>query len=374
MALRLPDLATMLQYLRVLFVMSVLGGALGISAARAGPTAGVAPDLPDVEARFEEAPAPPAGWVTQRGVTALVHSEARDQETALRLARHAHEAVPRLARELGVPTGRTMHIYLAPTDEVFESMQPGAVPEWADGTAWPQRGLIYLHAPRDRLGGDEPLEQVLDHEIVHVLLGQAFAPRPVPRWLQEGVAQLKARQYSSHQTDALASGMLGGQLMSLDALTRGFPADPMRARLAYAQSADFVAYLQNMYGDRALQVLIREMSAGEPVGMALNAATGLTVRELEQEWRSRLQRSPMWLKPLVSDTALFTYASLFFVYGAFRVRRRNKETLARWEREEAIQDALSARLMGEWTDDGVPLGTPPEPETWRPERPEPWLH
>ncbi len=372
MAMRL---ARLYRSLRTLFILLVLGGAVGISAAKAGPTAGRAPDLPDVEALFEEAPAPPADWVSLPGTTATVHSEARDQKTALRLSRHAHEAIPRLAKELGVPTGRVMHVFVAATDEQFETMQPGSVPEWADGTAWPMRGLIYLHAPRDRLGGDEPLEQVLDHEIIHVLLGQAFAPRPVPRWLQEGVAQLKARQYSSSQTDALATGMLGGDLMSLDALTRGFPADPVRARLAYAQSADFIAYLQNMYGDQALQTLIREMTAGEPVGLALNSATGQTVRELETEWRSRLQRSPMWLKPLVSDTALFSYAALFFVYGAFRIRRRNKETLERWEREEAIQDALAERLMNGWhADEGAAWEPPRTNEPWRVEQPEGWVH
>ena len=367
-------LSNTFNFLRTLFILLVLGGAVGISAAKAGPTAGVAPDLPDGSERFEEAPLPPADWVTLPGTTAVVHSEARDQQTALRVARHAHEAIPRLAEELGVPTGRVMNIYLAPTDDVFESMQPGDVPEWADGTAWPLRGLVYLHAPRDRIGGDEPLEQVLDHEIVHVLLGQAFAPRPVPHWLQEGVAQLKARQYSSSQTDALATGMLGGNLMSLDALTRGFPADPIRARLAYAQSADFMAYLQNMYGDRALQVLVREMSRGEPVGMALNAATGETVHELETEWRSRLSHSPMWLKPLVSDTAMFTYAAMFFVWGGVRIRRRNKATLERWAREEAIQDALAAKLMGEWVDDYPAQQAPPPAEGWRVEQPEGWLH
>jgi hypothetical protein len=70
----------------------------------------------------------------------------------------------------------------------------GPSPEWADATAWPELGAIFLRSPDIRVGGDEPLEQVLDHELVHVLLGRAFGDEQPPIWLQEGVAQVLAKQ------------------------------------------------------------------------------------------------------------------------------------------------------------------------------------
>ena len=229
---------------------------MGAGPAEAGPSLRAAPELSELELDLTEAPEPPTDWVSERGPFAIVHAEEDDRQVARRLSRHATEAVPRLAAALGVPAGRTMHVYVAPDEETFNSMQPGRVPDWADGTAWPLRGLIYLHTPSERIGTDEPLEQVLDHEIVHVLLGQAFAPRRVPTWLQEGLAQHAARQHTSRHTEAIASGMLGDNLLSLESLSRRFPADPIRARLAYAQSADLVAYIDNEYGDRFKPVVV----------------------------------------------------------------------------------------------------------------------
>ena len=42
--------------------------------------------------------------------------------------------------------------------------------------------------------------------------------------------------------DPRSHGALGDDLLSLEELSMGFPADPLRAQLAYAQSADFVAF------------------------------------------------------------------------------------------------------------------------------------
>ena len=57
-----------------------------------------------------------------------------------------------LAKRLGVPMGRPVDVYLAPDEATFRSLQPGTIPDWADGTAWPTRGLVYLRSPRIRAG------------------------------------------------------------------------------------------------------------------------------------------------------------------------------------------------------------------------------
>lgn len=286
----------------------------------------------------------PAGWVLAPGTLADVHADPADYRVAERLARHAAEAVPRLADTLGVGVGPKMQIVVAPDNERLQSLQPGRVPEWADGTAWPDRGLIFLRSPRIRPGTAPPLEQVLDHEVVHVLLGQAFGPRPVPRWLQEGVAKVLAREYTPDMTDALAGGVLGGELLSLDELTRGFPANSLRARLAYAQSADFIAFLQNHYGPDTLPALVDQMAAGRDADEALRAVTGLSLGALEAAWRGRLAASPLWLKPLTAPELWWGLAAVLFVFGGLRVRRARRATLARWAREEALQEAVIRAL------------------------------
>jgi hypothetical protein len=298
-----------------------------------------------------DAPHPdiPADWVQHDGPYAVVVSAPDDSATALHLSRYVSTSLPRIAEEMGVPIARSVRIYLTPDQAAFRSLQPGTPPQWADGTAWPTQGLIYLRSPRIRGGTASPLEQVLDHEIAHVLLGQAFGARPVPRWLQEGVAQLVAREYTAAITDRIGQGMFGDNLIPLDELTRGFPEDPLRARLAYAQSADLVAFIHNRAGPDALAVLIREMASGRTFAASLKVATGMNTDELEEAWLSRLDGSLLWLRPLVSDTMILSGAGIaFFILGSATLRRRRQQ-LARMAEEEAREDALYAE-MHQWSD------------------------
>jgi hypothetical protein len=282
----------------------------------------------------------PADWVTIPMDYGWVHADPADRPVAVYLARHAAAAVPDLAQTLQVPVGPRIHIVLAHTQSQFRTLQPGPSPDWADGTAWSSRGWIFLRAPRLRDGTASPLSQVLDHEIVHILLGRAFHPRPVPRWLQEGMAQLLAREYTPELTRTLAKGILGRNLLSIHEISRGFPRDPARAHLAYAQSADLVAFIRNEYGPAALPTLVREMTQGERFGPALAVATGKRVDDVDAAWRARLTDSPFGLTPLLDDGLWWGLGALLVPFAWLVVRRRNRVRIDRWKREEVLEDAL----------------------------------
>jgi len=278
--------------------------------------------------------------VVEDGLYGAVGGEPADRPAVHRVARHLEEAVPRIAGELDLPTGRKVRVYLCHTSEQFEGLQPGPIDPWADATSWPSAALIYLRAARLRPGTAKPLTQVLDHEVTHALLGQRFHAEPVPRWLHEGLAQLMAREYSPDTTRALERGSLGPGLMSLDDLVRGFPDDPLRAQVAYAQSADLVAYLRNTYGQQALQILVRRLAAGAPVRAAFREATGEGLDEIDQAWRARLQQSRLWAPALLDDNAWWLAAGLLLLGGYLRVKRRNRARRAWLEREEALREQM----------------------------------
>lgn len=290
----------------------------------------------------------PASFERMPGVVADVWSTAADRGTAQRLANHAAEAAPRLAEQLGVGTGPVIQIVLAPTEQQFRSLQPGRTPIWADGTAWPRQGVLFLRSPRIRAGTATPLTTVLEHEIVHVLLGQAFGAREVPYWLQEGVAKVLAREFTPDMTRALATGALGDDLMSLERLTGRWPQGELDARLAYAQSADFIAWLRETHGREALPALVREMAMGRSVDAAMRAATGQPMAAVEAAWLSRLQSRPLPLQ-LLADGGVFMLIALgvFVVGGALRLRR-NRARLERWARDEELHDRAVELLGQRW--------------------------
>jgi hypothetical protein len=309
---------------------------------------------PSLAAEVSEAPAPiqldedarlplvPAGWETVKGPFVHVHGASEDLQTLVALSRVAERDLPRLANDLGVPLGTTVHVYVADSQQRFRALQPGDAPTWADGVAYPSLGLVLLRAPDVRGGMAEPLETVLRHELVHVLLGHAFLPNPPPSWLQEGLAQVWAGEVGPETTATLATGLATGNVLSLDGLSRGFPADPVRARIAYAQSAAFIGWLRDTYGQEAVRTLIREMATGTAVEGAIHAATGDFLPAVEARWRAELEGSPLALGALANMDGLLGLGGILLVVGGVARRRRFHRRLEEMGEEEAALDALIA--------------------------------
>lgn len=298
---------------------------------------------PETGVVFAEAPQMPVGFVALPGVYATVYGAPQDRPTLERLAEHAAISIPRIAQDLGIGAGPAMHIVLADDEQAFVELQPGAPPDWADGTAWPQHRQIFLKSPRIRIGTASPLEQVLDHEITHVLLGQAFGPRPVPRWLQEGLAQWVAKEIGPETTRRLSEGLLG-ELLTLQELTGRFPRDAVRANLAYAQSADLIAFVVQEYGAESIPVLVQEMAKGKHHNAAFRVATGEDADTIDQKWRARLESSPLWLSSVATDTFFFGLGAPLTVAAFWMARRRNRKTYEKWEAE----DRLAAQIWAMW--------------------------
>ncbi len=297
-----------------------------------GPTWRVAPPAaPQLDALPDE----PAEWTVVDGLYARVHGPAHRTDLLLRVANHAAVSLPALAERLGVPIGDTVHIYVVSSMDEFRQLQPGTPPTWADATAYPELGAVFLRAPELRPGTEDPLETVIDHELVHILLGRAFAPADPPRWLQEGVAQVYAGEFGPEDARTLT----GAPVMSLGQLHNGFPREAGQARLAYVLSADFVAWLGYEYGDSAVPTLIRAMAREQDIGDAVHVATGMPIAEVEQAWRDRLADGPpAWLRWVEDGRLAFGFGALALIGGGILRRRRFHQRMTEREAEEALEE------------------------------------
>jgi len=289
----------------------------------------------------------PEGWDTVYGTYVNIHGHPNQEGLMMELSRHASDSVVKLSEQLGVPIGGTIHVFVAPTSKEFKTLQPGRIPEYADGTAWPERGTIFLRRPGLRGPGQRPLIQVLDHEIVHVLLGRVFAPNRPPRWLQEGVAQVESGEYEPNNVIRMRRGAIGGGLHSLRALSFGFPEDPRRADLAYAQSADFIVFLKHEYGEDTVRTLVREMANGGNIDRAVRRATGDFLEDVEVEWMRRFDDGlPLWVTLAGDMDAWWFGLGVAGFFGLIIARRRLRKRMRDYAAEEARQDALLAALLG----------------------------
>jgi hypothetical protein len=302
----------------------------------------------------------PHSWTTVKGAYLRVHGHPDNLDTLLRVAQHGSSALPRLSDELGLPIGDTIHVYVVGSDAEFRALQPGKSPSWADAVAYPALGAIYLRDPSIRDGTAKPLEQVFDHELVHIVLGRGFAPSLPPSWLQEGVAQLLAGEVGPQVARDIQSGMATGGLIPLQQLERRFPNDAMRARLAYAQSADFVAYLQNTYGDDVVEQLVTATRDGSTMAAAVRHVSGDFLDEVEADWDDRFAApwTIAW-SSVLNEGVLYGFGGMLLAVGGILRKRRFHKRMDELAREEAIIDDMLARMIERQRRLGLPAWTPP---------------
>jgi hypothetical protein len=279
---------------------------------------------------------PAASWLELRAAHFILRYQSPEHKMASFLLKKAEEAREATSQAIGAVPPSPCLIYLAPSWEAFQEVQPaGEPPSWSVGTAYPALNLIILRSPRGMKGGGTDIEEVLQHEYAHLSLATALKGHEAPQWLDEGFAMLQSRQWSLSWTYTLSRGVLTKGLIPLEQLSAGLPLDEYQAELAYAEDFSFVSYIKTDVGPEALPRLIRGLSYGLDTETALRQATGLGLRDLERRWKEDLKRRYSWIPIVTSFFSLWFLASLLFLLSYWLKRRRTKKTLEEWEKEEA---------------------------------------
>jgi hypothetical protein len=285
------------------------------------------------------------GWQSVREAPFTFHYRPEDAGIVADLVERAPDVTSELLERSGLDLPRHVDVVVAPDPSTFAAVQPGEPPDWAAGTAWSDRGEIYLRSRLRRQGAD-PIHQTFTHEVVHIAVGRAF-DHP-PRWLNEGLAKVLAREFDPRSHALLSQAALSGSLLSLEDITRRWPSRAGHARLAYAQSTDFVAYLSNQ-GDGALPDLIGRLADGEELDAALLGSTGQDLAALEADWRGRMTFWHALIPVIGSSGAVWGLATVIFLIAAFRQRRKFKRQMAAMEeRERALLAAVEVPPADGW--------------------------
>lgn len=302
---------------------------------------------------FADAPTGP-GWESLREAPVTFHFRKKDRGIAEALAAQTTLRITDIHETAGLPIPAQIDVVLSPTFEQFSAAQPGNPPVWAAGTAYANRSEVYLRTRMPRVGQD-PIDQVYVHELVHVLLGRSFREGHPPRWLNEGLARLLAREFRPAEQMEMTRAALAGGLFSLESLTDQWPRGARRASLAYAQSVDFTAYLGDM-GEDILPRLIAELAAGSELTTAIQDVTGSSLEDLEDAWSRRITFWHAFLPVVGGSGFLWGIASAIFGVAAFRKRRSVRRRIDAMPTGEAAPVRVRSVIL-----DGVPRPAPEQP-------------
>jgi hypothetical protein len=303
-------------------------------------------DAPRLGAGTLRMPALPAGFNTHsaRWLTFVYHPSSRERIEPLVLQADAVRS--ELSERLGFPVLSEVRVEIARTPLEMTTFAPAGAPypEYAAGVAYSELGLVLLTLAPVHPGTEQDLGQVFRHELAHVALNDALDGRPVPRWFNEGFAVFASGESAFVRMKTLSMATVGGSLIPLGELERSFPSDETKAQVAYAEAVDVLRFLVRREDAHRFRALIAELRSGKPFDSAVRGAYGVDLSTLELEWRDDVSRRYTFWPILLSGTFLWVLALAVFVWGWRRRRRRDKLTLQRWAREEAMEDLQRARL------------------------------
>jgi hypothetical protein len=114
--------------------------------------------------------------------------------------------------------------------------------------------------------------------------------------------------------------------------------------LAYAQAADFLAWLLQEDGWLGIRAVIKRVADGDRFDDAMQYAYGHSLRTLERDWLSKLVSRWQWLSLVTSSGAVWGLIVLLFFAAYVATRYRKKRKLVQMQTEEEAVDRVIASI------------------------------
>jgi hypothetical protein len=200
------------------------------------------------------------------------------------------EVRPRLEAVIPGADVAEARIFIYPSEAYLQSALRLTGRDWVGAHAQPELGVILAKAVNPRTAAFD-LGREVPHELVHLMLYDATGVNyaNVPRWFEEGLATSFEMSPDPSYDLILQEAIAAQETIPFTQLCEVFPAEEMRARLAYAQSYSLIRFIQTEYGNRALSEMVRLFGDGADCYSGVRRALGMTLGELEDVWLERKQ-------------------------------------------------------------------------------------
>ena len=229
--------------------------------------------------------------LTDNSKKVSVHWYDGDKSFGQSVENTASEALGRLQTEINGGLDRPADVWVYSTQDDLLRALPKNIPEWVGGKAFPELSLV-LAAIAPDFSADEEVKRVVPHELSHLVLYQATNNpyNTPPAWMDEGLAVHNQEAQDPAEEDALKSATEQGRLIPLKSLSGSFGADPDVATLSYAESRSVMDFVlsDSRYGPQKFAQTVAAFRQGVTYDDALKAGLGITVDELDRQWRASL--------------------------------------------------------------------------------------
>lgn len=207
------------------------------------------------------------------------------------------------------------------------------IPPSVAGFAVGAESLVVLFPARSPAYPDDTLEDVLHHEVAHVLMTRASAGGDLPPWFHEGLATTAERTWGIEDQARLLREHTVAAGTSLGEVNRMFAPDSGSRDRAYTLAGAFVRDLIEQHGTSAPGEILHRVAAGESFERAFAQVTGQRVAEAEAAFWDRHNFWSRWGPWLTSSSALWMVVTLIALLAIIRRRQKGAALRKRWADE-----------------------------------------
>jgi hypothetical protein len=264
---------------------------------------------------------------------------------------------PKRFRDIAETVGLTVEgppiqVVLAPeTSEVARKMDPWIAGFASNGDGPGDNGeMVVLFPARTPSYPNSSLEDVLRHEVAHVLIGRASGQRPIPRWFNEGLAMSVERGWRLQDEGQLVYQLAVGSRTDLDSLDRMFSGEQAEVTRAYALSGALVHDLLQRHGAGIAAGILSRMNNGASFEHAFTEAVGMSPAEAEADFWMRQYTWSAWLPTLTSTTTLWFVVTALAILAIIRRVMKNHAIEKKWAEEE-VRESREDRGNGPPSDE-----------------------
>ncbi|MFH1010393.1 MAG: peptidase MA family metallohydrolase [bacterium] len=292
------------------------------------------------------AQAQPHGYLQADSAQFRVFFRPEDQGTYRALWSHLRASLPRIEFSLGIPLQDTVTYIITPNREEWRRIT-GGIPDWAQGISDPYYRVTILKSPRF---GDpmHPFYVTAVHELVHLLLHGSHPDAYIPRWLDEGLAQILSGESLHLRTGLISQAVLSNRLHNFYQIESIMSMPAQEAHLAYAESVTAVDLLIRSYGWSGVRNYANALGAGLEPDEAFIKTFGIHLGKFEGQWFDYLHKTYRFSFFQSWEFYLGILFLPFLALAGFFAWRRRRRILAQWEEEER------ARTLGSMSEDYPP--------------------
>jgi len=211
-----------------------------------------------------------------------------------------------------------------------------SAPSWVSGYAFSDRGVAVLFPTRTPSYPDSTFEELVLHEVGHILVFRAIGGGQIPRWFNEGLALFIGRPWRLEDHSRVTWALVSGRQVSLVELEPYFNTTREAARHAYALAGAFIQDLVKREGAEAVAQILSAVAQGTSFDAAYLEVTGETLEDAEHDFWSRHTFFYRWVPILGSSATLWLLITGLALLAFQRRRAKDKELRQAWEREERL--------------------------------------